>query len=180
VQEDWLTANFRQRRAAWTVLAQQVPIGRFDRNPDPAVTEVHMDKWDGAEAARTRLFDAIAATGTRNVVVLAGDVHQNRANELRRNFDDPASPIMGVEFVSTSVASNGDGIDRPGNWDVIKSANPHLKYYNSQRGYVRHSISADRWQANYVTLDKVSEKDAPGKTRVRFVVESGKPRLQTL
>ncbi len=178
-QEAWLAQGFGQRRAAWTLLAQQVPIGRFDRNPDPAVTDVHMDKWDGAEAARTRLFDAAAKTGLRNLVVLAGDVHQNRANELRRNFDDPASANVGVEFVATSIASNGDGIDQPKNAADIRSANPHLKYFNTQRGYVRHAVSMAAWQADYVTLDKVSEQGAPAQTRAKFVVESGKAALAT-
>jgi alkaline phosphatase D len=178
VQEAWLARGFAERRAAWTLLAQQVPVGRFDRDPDAAVTEVHMDKWDGAEAARTRLFDAAAAAGLRNLIVLAGDVHQNRANELRRNFDDPASDSVGVEFVATSVASNGDGVDQPSNADQIRSANPHLKYFNAQRGYVRHDVSETAWRATYMTLAKVSQAGSHAKVGATFVVEPGAPRLQ--
>ncbi len=177
-QEDWLRAGFGARqKSTWTVLAQQVPVGRFDRNPDPAVTEVNMDKWDGAEAARTRLFDAAAAARVRNLVVLSGDVHQNRANELRRNFDEPASPAIGVEFVATSIASNGDGVDQPKNASDIRGANPHLKYFNTQRGFVRHTVSAKTWAADYVTLDKVSEQGASATTRAKLVVENGKSQL---
>lgn len=175
VQEAWLAQGFARRRTPWTLLAQQVPMGRFDRNPDLAVSEMHMDKWDGAEAARTRVFDMAQAAGARDLVVLAGDVHQNRVNELKRDFLEPSSATVGVEFVATSIASNGDGIDQPRNADDIRSANPHLKYFNTQRGYVRHTVSADKWQADYMIVDKISEKGAPATARAKFVVEKGQP-----
>ncbi len=49
VQEQWLADGLKGNRAQWNVLAQQVPFARLDRNPDPAITETDMDKWDGAE-----------------------------------------------------------------------------------------------------------------------------------
>ena len=179
LQEAWLTQGFARRRTAWTLLAQQVPMGRFDRNPDAMATEVHVDKWDGAEAARTRLLDAAQAAGVRDLVVLAGDVHQNRVNELKRDFEDGASATMGVEFVATSIASNGDGIDQPRNAGDIRSANPHLKFFNTQRGYVRHTVDAGKWQADYMTLDKISEPGAAATVKAKFVVEKGKPGVAT-
>lgn len=176
-QEEWLYAGFRESRATWNLLAQQVPMMRFDRNPDPTITETHMDKWDGAEAARGRLFAAAEAAKIANLVVLAGDVHQHRAAELKADFDNPASKTVGVEFVATSIASNGDGADQPKTTPALMSANPHMKFFNAQRGYVRHQVTAARWQADFQVLDKVSLKDAPAKTRASFVVEAGKPGL---
>lgn len=179
-QEDWLNAGFRESRAKWNLLAQQVPMGRFDRNPDPTITETHMDKWDGAEAARNRLFAAVEAAKLTNLVVLAGDVHHNRAAELKADFDDPASRTVGVEFIATSISSNGDGSDQPKSVPNLMSANPQMKFYNNQRGYVRHQVSPERWQADFQVLDKVSVRDAPIRTRASFVVESGKPALSKL
>lgn len=179
VQEDWLFAGFRDKPARWNLLAQQVPMMRFDRDPDPAITETHMDKWDGAEAARHRLFAAAEAAKLANLVVLAGDVHHHRASELRRDFDDPASKNIGVEFVATSISSAGDGQDQPKSTPKLMSANPHLKFFNAQRGYVSHQVTEGQWQADYRVLDKVSVSVAGGAagTRASFVVESGKPVL---
>ena len=91
--------------ARWTVLAQQVIVMRNDRDPDPNVFAPSMDKWDGAVAARDRLFTAIEAAKVANVVVLTGDIHQNWAGELKKNFADEKSATLGVEFVATSIAS---------------------------------------------------------------------------
>jgi alkaline phosphatase D len=50
-----------------------------------------MDKWDGAVAARQRLFDGLTEARIANAIVLTGDIHQNWAGELKANFDDPES-----------------------------------------------------------------------------------------
>lgn len=177
-QESWLFAGFRDRPAQWNLLAQQVPMMRFDRDPDPALTETHMDKWDGAEAARTRLFEAVKTSKLPNLIVLSGDVHHNRAAELKMNFDDPASTNVGVEFVATSISSAGDGQDQPKSTPKLMQANPHLKFFNTQRGYVLHTVEAARWQADYRVLDRVSVRGSAIRTRASFVVESGKPVLE--
>lgn len=176
-QEDWIQAGFATTKARWNVLAQQVPIARFERAGDGSIVETHMDKWDGAEAARTRLFDAVVGARLQNLVVLAGDVHHNRASELKRDFGDAASASIGVEFVATSISSGGDGKSRPANASKLVAANPHLQFYNAQRGYVRHTVDAARWQADYMVLDRVSALNDPVKKAAGFVVESGRPRL---
>lgn len=176
-QEAWLDAGFKANKPVWTVLAQQVPIARFDRNPDPTITETHMDKWDGAEAARTRLFKAVTDAGRSNIITLAGDVHHNRACNLGLDADDPASRVIGAEFVASSISSGGDGIDQPKTAPAILSANPHLKLYNLQRGYVRHEVNRARWQADFRVLDKISQAGGVVSTRTSFTVEAGKPGL---
>ncbi|MCA0399767.1 MAG: alkaline phosphatase D family protein [Proteobacteria bacterium] len=177
-QESWLFSGFAGKPARWNLIAQQVPMMRFDRDPDSTLVETHMDKWDGAEAARKRLFDAAKEAKLANLVVLAGDVHHNRAAELKVNFDDPASANIGVEFVATSISSGGDGEAQPKSTSKLMQANPHLKFFNAQRGYVAHTLDAARWRADYRVLDKVSTKDGAASTRASFVVESGKPVLE--
>lgn len=177
-QEKWLDAGFKTHQPIWTVLAQQVPIARFDRNPDPTITETHMDKWDGAEAARARLFTSLQVAKRTNVVALAGDVHHNRACNLITDFDNPDSGIVGAEFTATSISSAGDGVDHPKSAKALHAANPHLKFFNAQRGYVRHTASAARWQADYIVLDKVSTSGGTAGKRASFVMERGKPGLE--
>lgn len=177
VQERWLAQGLRATPPTWNVLAQQVPFAALDRNPDPILTETDMDKWDGAVAARARLLDVVSEAKVANLVVLSGDVHHNRAVEIKRDSDDPASASVGVEFVATSISSAGDGADLTQNGSRFLAANPHLKFYNAQRGYVRHSVTASRWQADYQVLDKVSVPDRPIRTRISLVMEAGKPAI---
>jgi alkaline phosphatase D len=176
-QERWLYDGFKTARARWNVLAQQIIMMRNDRNPDPNVFGPSLDKWDGAVAARDRLFTAIQDAKLNNVVVLCGDIHQNWAGELKKDFMNPASPTIGVEFVATSVTSNGDGFDINANFKALLAQQPYIRFFNSQRGYVRHVVTPARWQADFQVLDKVSVPGGRLTTRKTFVVESGKAGL---
>jgi alkaline phosphatase D len=176
-QERWLYDGFKSSKARWNLLAQQVTMMRNDRNPDPKIFAPSLDKWDGAVAARDRLFAAIESAKLRNLVVVTGDIHQNWAGELKKNFMDETSATLGVEFVATSISSIGDGFDINDNFRAIVQHDPYIKFFNSQRGYVRHVVTPQHWQADFQVLDKVSVPDGRMSTRKSFVVESGKPGL---
>lgn len=176
-QERWLYDSFKSRSARWTLLAQQIPIMRQDRNPDPNIFAPSMDKWDGAVAARDRLFAAVEQSKLHNLIVVDGDVHFNCAGELKKNFDDEKSVTLGVDFTATSISSLGDGFDIDNRLKTLMQQDPHIKFYNRQRGYVRHVVTPERWQADYQVLDKVSVPDGRISTRRSFVVENGVARL---
>lgn len=176
-QERWLYDGFKSAKARWTLLAQQVIMMRNDRNPDPNVFAPSLDKWDGAVAARDRLFSAIENTKLANLVVVTGDIHYNWAGELKRDFANEKSATLGVEFVATSITSLGDGFDINDRFRALMQQEPHLKFFNGQRGYVRHVVTPERWQADFQVLDKVSAPDGRLSTRRSFVVENGKPGL---
>ena len=150
---------------------------RNDRDPDPKVFAPSMDKWDGAVAARDRLFAAVEAAKLTNLVVLTGDIHNNWAGDLKKNFNDPSSATLGVEFVATSISSRGDGFDTNDSFQALLAQDPHIKFFNNQRGYVRHAVTSDRWQADFQVLDKVSGRDGRVSTRKTYVVEHGKNGL---
>jgi alkaline phosphatase D len=176
-QERWLYDGFKTTRARWTVLGQQVMVMRNDRDPDPKVFAPSMDKWDGSVAARDRLFAAVEVAKLANLIVLTGDVHNNWAGELKQNFDNPSSPTLGVEFVATSIASGGDGFDTNESFKALLAQGPHIKFFNNQRGYVRHVVTPERWQADFQVLDKASVRDGHVSTRKSFVVEDGQRGL---
>ena len=176
-QERWLYNSFNQP-LRWTLLAQQVPIMRADRNPDPAIFAPSMDKWDGAVVARDRLFAAVAQSRLSNLIVVDGDVHFNCAGELKQDFADEKSASLGVEFVTTSISSLADGYDTNPRHTALMQQDPHIKFYNGQRGYVRHVVTPQHWQADYQVLDKVSAPGGVISTRKSFVVDSGNSRLQ--
>jgi alkaline phosphatase D len=176
-QERWLYDGFKTARARWTVLGQQVMVMRNDRDPAPDVLALSMDKWDGAVAARDPLFAAVEDAKLANIIVLTGDLHNNWAGELKRNFDDERSTTLGVEFVATSISSGGDGFDTNDWYQDLLAQNPHIKFFNNQRGYVRHVITPERWQADFLVLDRVSSHEGQVSTRKSFVVERGSSGL---
>jgi alkaline phosphatase D len=172
-QERWLYDGFRSAKSRWTLLAQQTPIVRIDYDPNPDVFSPDLDKWDGATAARDRLFAAVEGAKLGNLVVVTGDVHQNWAGELKKDFTDEKSATLGIEFVASSVSAASDGFDINNNFRTLLRQNGHLKFFNGQRGYVRHIVTPDLWQADFQVLDKVSARNGRISTRKSFVVESG-------
>ena len=106
------------------------------------------------------------------MVVLTGDVHANYAAELKADFDDPTSDTIGTEFVGTSITSGGDGFDVPANAGVLLSENPHIKFVNTQRGYVVCDLTRRRWRSEYKTVPYVITPGAPISTRASFTVLS--------
>jgi len=110
-------------------------------------------------------------------VVLTGDIHNAWAGELKADFDAPSSETLGVEFVATSITSGGDGGDVLATTPAILAQNPHIKFFNNLRGYSRHVVTPDRWQADFRTVDKVSVRGEPVRTRQSYVVEAGRMAL---
>jgi alkaline phosphatase D len=137
-----------------------------------------MDQWDGYQPQRTRLLRFVSDAKVSNPVFLAGDIHSTWINELRPNFDDPASPSVAVEFVGTSISS-----DFPVAFDApLKLANPilnpHVKYFDGlKRGYLRCDVGRDVWRTDVRVVDTIDVRDAPVHTSTSFAVESGRPVL---
>ncbi|SHE63983.1 alkaline phosphatase D [Fodinibius roseus] len=173
-QEDWLFDGLRSSSARWKVLAQQVMMAQDDRQEGPG-TAFGMDKWDGYAATRNRLFDVVKENDIDNMVVLTGDSHKNWVNDLKDDFSNPDSRTLGTEFMGTSITSGGNGTDFPGYASTILAENPHIKFYNAQRGYVRCSITPERWQTDFRVVPYVETKGADIRTRASFVVENGQP-----
>jgi alkaline phosphatase D len=173
-QERWLQKGLEQSRARWNVLGNQVPFAPIDNEPGEAAT-YSMDRWDGYVAARQRLLDFLRQRQPANPIVITGDVHSNWVADLHSDFDDMKSPIVGVEFIGTSLSSGGDGSDMSAFGRRALDANPHMRFHNGQRGYVRCIVAPDRWQADYRVLPYVTRPGAPIETRASFVVEAGRP-----
>lgn len=118
--------------------------------------------------------------GIDNFVVLTGDVHANWTNDLRRDFERPETPLLGSEFVCTSVTSNGDGSGSTNPGRLVWDENPHTKYYSDRRGYVHCTVSRDQWVTDYRVVDYVRRPDAPIRTDRSFVIEAGVPGVRPL
>jgi alkaline phosphatase D len=58
--------------------------------------------------------------------------------------------------------------------------NPHMKFYNDQRGYVLCKVTPEEWRADFRVLQYVSRQGSPISTRASFVVKKGKPGVVRL
>lgn len=167
--------GLRRSKTRWNVLANQVMIAQLSQMVDGNPTFA-MDRWDGYVESRRRLLNFFAEARPSNPVVITGDIHSNWASDLKLDFDNASSPAVAAEFAGTSIASGGDGNDSTRE-DVL-AANPHIKFYNARRGYVRVLLTPSLWRTDYRTIPYVSKPDAPIETRASFVCEDGRPGVQ--
>ncbi|HVK24410.1 MAG TPA: alkaline phosphatase D family protein [Actinokineospora sp.] len=179
-QERWLADGLTTSSARWNVVAQQVMLSRTrlpNFTPVPPVI-VNLDQWDGYAPQRKRLLDLLVDNKVANPVFLAGDIHSTWVSELKRDFDDPASPSVAVEFVGTSISS-----DFPAAYDApLKQTNPlfnpHVKYFDGlKRGYLRCEVDADQWRTDVRVVSGIDAPSAPISTAVSFAVESGTSKI---
>ena len=177
VQEKWLCDGLAASPAKWNILAQQVMMARVDRIPGDSVAW-SMDQWAGYDAARRRLMQFITDHAITNPIVLTGDIHTNWVNDLKVDFDDDASPTVASEFVGTSITSGGDGSQRREFAEQIAVDNPFVKFFNSERGYVRCEVTPEKWQSDYRVTPIVSKPESKCLTRASFVVQNGEPGAQ--
>jgi alkaline phosphatase D len=176
-QETWLHDGLRASRARWNILAQQVAVMEMDRGGSPQAPQYSPDKWDGYVESRRKLFEVLAERPDANTVVLTGDIHNNWAGELLADFADPSSRVLGAEFIATSITSGGDGADQQASTPKVLAANPHIKFFNDQRGYVVNEVTPESWTAHYRVVERVTVPDQPVTTRASFTLTSGKPGL---
>ena len=177
-QEQWLFNNLAMSRATWNVLAQQVPMFSLDQSA-AGLGRYHMDKWDGYDATRQRLFSAMAERSVTNPVILSGDVHTHWAADLHAIAEDPGTPIIGAELTTTSITSGGDGSDNLAIWPSIQPDNPHIHHHSNHRGYLASEVTAEQWTATFKTVDRVTEHAHPLKKERTVFIERRRPGVQT-
>ena len=173
-QQRWLEDGLSTSTARWDLLGQQVPFARRDVDPGQDL-ELVMDSWDGYPAARTAVTAALGRV--TNPVVLTGDVHRHYAADVLADADDPDSPVVASEVVTTSITSGGDGSDRHRHAESELRTNPHLRWTRDRRGYVLATLTPDTLTADFRTLPFVEKPGATASTAASWVVESGRPGL---
>ncbi|HEU5130104.1 MAG TPA: alkaline phosphatase D family protein [Glycomyces sp.] len=171
-QEDWLIEGFQSSQARWDVLGQQVFFAQRDADAGP-IKRTSMDGWDGYTASRDRIVQGWREAGVRNPVVLTGDVHTHWASELLADFDDPDSERVGVELVTTSITSGGNGVDSVPEDNEALRINPHIKFRNAQRGWVHATITPDQLDVDFQVVPIVTEQDSGAYVRRSYTVADG-------
>ena len=175
-QEEWLLDGLRTSPGLWNVLGQQVMMAPTRFVTPPPASVVNLDQWDGYTPQRRRLLAGIAASRATNPVVIAGDIHSTWVNDLRLNVDDPASPVVASEFVSTSITSDFPAALVPVVEQSNAAFNPWVRYFNGRtHGWLRMDVDRTRWLTEERSVSSITVPDAPSSTTARWAVEAGNP-----
>jgi alkaline phosphatase D len=170
-QEAWLLDGLAQQLGTWDIIGQQV----FFAGEFTSSGAANMDAWDGYRASRARIQQGWQDRGVRNPVVLTGDVHRAYANDLKADYRNSASAKIGAELVCTSISSTGDG---SGSTAIPNAAtNPHVKFFQDRRGYVRTTITPASITADFRSVEAVSEHGAAATTTRSFVIQDNQKGL---
>jgi alkaline phosphatase D len=177
-QEAWLADGLTASRARWNIIAQQTLMAQSSQlkiaMPDDG--RIWTDGWDGYPVARTRLFEALRASGAANSLVLGGDVHTFYATDLRRDFDRPvssANPLIATEFCGTSITSGSRPQQRT---LAYLDINPHIHYGRSdKRGFMLMEVTPSATTTHFMGLDEVRDAASKVATLASFEVADGRP-----
>jgi alkaline phosphatase D len=165
-QEAWLYETLDASTSMWNVIGNQVVFA--DATFGEAV--LNYDQWDGYPLQRQRILQHFADASVPNVVVLTGDIHLAAVAQLRAGDRGTGTPV-GVEFITTSISSEGLVGDEL--TDVLKSFPNLVDAELSHRGYSLHTVTPQRWIADYRYVTDVSLADSEVTSLGSYVVESG-------
>lgn len=174
-QENWVQAGLTTTPRAWKLLGQSSQISPWGIDT-PLGRSVYSDSWDGYPRARERLLRTIAEAGVQNVIALSGDVHRHVAAQLRVRPNDPRSPVVASEFVTSSITTRGlpDTV-----MSVIRYANPDLVHARSdERGYALVELRPESARCEFRATAFPVAAAARLHTQAVFEVERGKAGVQ--
>lgn len=167
-QETWLSSRLTAETRPWTLLAQQTVVARLE-TPDGVMT----DQWDGYGPARDRLIADLRRPSVRNPVVLSGDIHSFWVNDLKADFKDAASPVVGTEIVAACLAGSRTPHARFGD---AQARNPHIRHSElDHSGYALLDVTPGELRIDLRASEDQTVVGSPMRSLARFVVESGQP-----
>jgi alkaline phosphatase D len=176
-QEAWLLDRLDRSPARWNAIAQQTMFGRFDFNANPEEgRELYLlDQWDGYVAARNRITGFLQARRPSNPIVLTGDIHSSWVHNLKADFDEPSSAVLGAEYVGPSITSGFPAAAIP----FVRAAladNPHTVFFDALfHGYLRCRVTPDLWRVDYRMVPTILDANAAAFTLASFVSVDGVP-----
>ncbi|MER8007366.1 alkaline phosphatase D family protein [Streptomyces sp. NPDC094149] len=176
-QKQWLLDGLHDSPARWNIVASQIMMAETDLQVGDGKLWYY-DAWDGYQLERNALLGEFA--GIRNPVVLSGDRHLTMISDLRTDYADPDSDVVGAEFVGTSISSNGDQDQAAfhAQWDPLMPDNPHWKLIDAHRGYHLFDIDRHGIDAQVRVVDTVVRPTAAASTLARLRVDNGRPGVE--
>ncbi|WP_455362497.1 alkaline phosphatase D family protein [Streptomyces sp. SYSU K21746] len=173
-QKAWLKQGIAQGPEAWHVWANSIMLSQLRGRPGGSY--MFTDQWDGFLAERKEVLKHVHSSGMRDLVVVTGDWHSAFVDDIRPDFDDTSSPVVGTEFTAHSVTSGAYSADwNKTNGPVMGAANPHLKYFEGNRyGYDVYEATPQRFSAHMRVIADRRDPASPVTTLTTFHVDRGK------
>ena len=200
-QKQWFLNQVTSSTATWKVWANEVMLCQYLFGPPLASTVEYfdLDQWDGYPAERAEILTAIKTAGVQNFIVISGDAHLYLTSVLRTNFNNPAEPPMGVEFMVGAISS-GNYLDAgvepppaslpsltPGGMRVVQSGlpmdtiervvlayNPHMTFWNGASwGYAILTVTPQRMICDYRVASTIKQPTATLQQLASFTVLAG-------
>lgn len=178
-QKQWLVDGLRHSPARWNMIGSQIMMAETDLKVGEGKLWYY-DAWDGYQVERNALMQELKQV--RNPVVFTGDRHLTMISDLKEDYADPGSDVVGAEFVGTSISSNGDQ-DQDAfhrEWDPRVPDNPHWKLLDAHRGYHLFDIRRDGIDAQVRIVDTVRAQTATPSTLARLRVDAGRPGVEVV
>ena len=113
-----------------------------------------------------------------NLVVLGGDVHENWVGQIKADYSQVSSAVVGVEFCGTSITSRlGGNAKLP----ETLAENPHFLVADAERkGYGVVEISSNQIKTTVRVVSDVTRQDASIETLAQFSVASGRAGIERI
>ena len=103
-------------------------------------------------------------------MVVTGDIHLAAVAQLRAG-DRSTGRNIGAEFVTTSISSSSNVDEALA--DVLKSFPNLVDAELVYRGYTMHTVTPERWTAEYRIVTDVSDPDSEVTTFGTYTIEAG-------
>lgn len=173
-QKSWLKNTIASAGDAWHCWVNSIMLSQLAL---PGGHRPYPDQWDGFLAERNEVLTHVHNAGLRDLVVITGDWHSALVEDLRPDFDDLTSPVIGTEFVAHSIASSGYGpVLNAVLGPTLGLANPHLKYFEGNRyGYDLYEVTPNRWSTHLRVIADRRDPASPVRTLTTFHVDRGRP-----
>ena len=172
-QKGWLKQGVSQAPDAWHVWANSIMLSQLRGRPGGSY--MFTDQWDGFLAERKEVLGHVHSTGMEDLVVITGDWHSAFVDDIRPDFDDTSSPVIGTEFTAHSVSSSAYSADwNATNGPLMGAANPHLKYFEGNRyGYDVYEVTPQRFTTHMRVIADRRDPLSPVTTLTSFHVDRG-------
>lgn len=169
-QEAWLVGAVGRSDARWDALAQSVLMQGLDLGDGLTVT----DTWDGYSANRAALLGRLATAGSRNLVVLTGDLHAGAVGTVRTDPFAPEAPVVATEIVAPAISSSfGEAAVRL--VERVRPVNPQLRHFDARNGYCVCDVTPSTWTTTFLAVRDVSDHRSPVDVAARASTPSGRP-----
>ncbi len=175
-QRNWLITGVESSNAIWDVLASQVFMFGANAVPGTDPPVIVVDTWDGYAGEREVILEAIGASAD-NLVVVAGDFHSAAVADLRTDPFDQSLPVVGTEFMATSISSSFFDSDEEVETLVTGAlgGNSQIKLFDARRGYTLCEVTPTSWRATYRAVEDQFDEASPVETLSTWEVAAGTP-----